>query len=76
MLQKFVAEARLSFITHPLTWCLFALFLFVEYSNYQKGVTITRLCELTGNHEAGWAHPVTDKQELDTICVDHRGTDD
>ena len=38
---------RTSFSANPMAWIFFGLFLFVEWSNYEKGRDIRRLCELT-----------------------------
>ena len=73
-----IARLRDSVLANPFVWFFFALFLFVEYSNYQKGVLIDRMCELTARHEAGFSHPKTAAEELDIICVDRslEGEDD
>jgi hypothetical protein len=35
-----------------------------------------RVCELTGPHEFSHEHPVTPRQEIDTICLRHASDDD
>jgi hypothetical protein len=70
-------KARLyeSVIANPFTWFLLVLFVVVEHANYQKGVTIDRMCELTGPHTASYAHPQNDRQELETICINRQSDD-
>lgn len=61
-----------SFIANPLAWLLFALFLIAEHANYQKGKLLDQVCELTGEHDAAYGNPATDREKLDTICVDRQ----
>jgi hypothetical protein len=72
---KLGARVRQSVLENPFAWLLLALLLFVEYSNYKKGVIIDRVCELTGPHDAAWSHPKNDREELDNICVSRRLAD-
>jgi hypothetical protein len=69
--------ARLSarFKANPVAWILAAAIILVEFWNYQKGVQLHRVCELTGPHNLTYGHPVTPKQELDTICGQLPGED-
>lgn len=74
-MSGWLTRFRKSVIENPFTWFLVVLFAFVEYANYQKGVTIDRMCELTGSHEGSYSHPSTAREELDTICVNRQADD-
>jgi hypothetical protein len=65
-------KIRESFVKNPFVWVLVGLLLIVEHANYQRGTALTRACELTGPHEGKLARPVTEKDELDAICVDNQ----
>jgi hypothetical protein len=67
-----IARFRDSVIANPFAWFLLVLFVIVEHANYQKGVTITRICELTGPHDVASRNPRNDREELDTICVNRQ----
>jgi hypothetical protein len=69
MVRKWAETLRESVLTNPFTWLLLALFLFVEYSNYRKGIVIDRVCELTGPHDFATFRPKNNREELDNICI-------
>ena len=61
---------------NPVAWILFALFVFAEYWNFQKGEDIDKLCGLTAPHNATVGDPLTDRDRLDAICVAHEDDTD
>jgi hypothetical protein len=75
-MSGWITKFRESVIANPFAWFLIVLFVFVEHANYQKGVTIDRMCELTGPHNASYGHPNNAREELDTICVNRQPDDD
>ena len=63
---------RNSFMENPVAWILAGLLALAECGNYQNGSDLRRVCDLLGNHViSGPHHPVTAKQEIDKICLDH-----
>ena len=71
-----IARLESSLADHPFAWVLLGLFIIAEYHNYQKGVTITRICELTGDHDTSYVRARTARQELDMICTNRSADDD
>jgi hypothetical protein len=55
---------------NPLVWIFFGLFLLVEYWNYQKTKVLDEVCELTGPHNVSALVPKTDREKLDSICLE------
>ena len=45
------------------------------YGHYETGRDLARICDLLGSHNAWVAHPQTDRQEIDDICIDHQQED-
>jgi hypothetical protein len=63
-------------LRNPVAWIFFALFVFAEYRNFQKGGDIDKFCELTGPHQATVGDPRTDRNKLDAICIAHEDDSD
>jgi len=55
---------------------LAALLALSIWSLYRTGLDLDRVCELTGPHEFSHEHPVTPRQEIDTLCLRHASDDD
>jgi hypothetical protein len=41
------------------------------YRHYEIGRDLRRLCELLGPHESTYTRPLSTKEEIDQICLDH-----
>ncbi|WP_428668059.1 hypothetical protein [Reyranella sp.] len=61
-----------SFSKNPLAWILFVLFLIAEGGNWQRGVELSRLCELTGLDDDLVANLTANQREIRRICVGRR----
>jgi len=63
------ASIRDKITSNPLAILFFVLFLFAEYWNYQKGVQLTEVCNLTGPHEAYNRPNDPQRIRLDEFCL-------
>ena len=61
---------------NPVTWLLLGLFLFAEYSNYQKGVKLDQVCDVFPMPAAIHVHPRTDQERAEAICDERRNPTD
>jgi hypothetical protein len=62
-------------VKNPIAWLFFALLVIAEYGNYNLGKDLHRMCDLLGEHNVSFEHPVTPQEEIDTICLSHRADD-
>ena len=64
-----------SFVRSPAMWIWFVLFLVVAASNYSFGRDLERVCDLTGPHVLSLQGPLTARQKVDDICIEHAPPD-
>jgi hypothetical protein len=57
-----------SVVRNPAAWFLFALFLLVEYWNYQKGTQLDTVCEAVPHANVLPSIPKTPLQKAQAIC--------
>ena len=74
-MTKWISKIREWVLENPFAWLLLGLFLIAEYNNYQKGLEIQHICELTGPHDIAAGNPRNDKEKLDNICISHQSDD-
>jgi hypothetical protein len=68
-------KVRTGFVANPVAWILFGLLALAQCRSYLTGRDLQTVCELTGPHNVSFENPVTERQQLDTICVRHEPAD-
>jgi hypothetical protein len=71
--MRIAQRIREGLLQNPLAWLLLVAFLIAEYGNYQRGIELDRVCELTGPHDVMTDHPRNVRDELDNICGPRQG---
>lgn len=74
-MQHLVERFKESVLRNPFAWVLFGMFVIAEYGNWQRGVELSRVCDLLGEHDVSVSNPRTARQEIDNICI-NRWSDD
>lgn len=54
-----------------MAWFWFVALLFAINYARNEGADLQTVCEVTGSHDIEVAKPVTDRERLDNICIQH-----
>jgi hypothetical protein len=57
-------------LRNPLAWIFFGLLLLVEYWGYHNAEKLDQVCQLSGPHNLASIAPKTDRDILDSICIE------
>jgi hypothetical protein len=72
LLQRVIHQFNADFAGAPVMWLLLGLSVMAQLGSWQTGGELDRVCAPTADRDMEAAAPVTVKDELDRICVNHR----
>jgi hypothetical protein len=70
------SELSEAFAENPTTMILIILLIIGGYQLHEESKDLQRLCDLTGAHDTWVSHPITPREKIDDICLDHDPDED
>ena len=74
-MKNWIKARQEELFQNPVALILFILLLSAVHAYYVDSRDLKILCELTGEHNGSYGHPLSAEQKIDNICLSHRPDD-